>query len=132
MPSGSGTNDALDAKVYDTLVREFGEERARAILGGQPARRRAQVPDVVGKRAKPAPAIGRPKVRGVSWRERPDRAGRPKVSVRVYKRQGINCHDCGTRVPPGDEHLLVTTLATQYRYCPPCGLKASRGGGSGT
>lgn len=126
MARGSGINDALDARVYETLVAEFGEEKAKAILGGEPARRREQVPDVIGKKAKPMPAWGKPKVRGVSWRERTDRGAPPKFRLVRWRGRAVTCHECGTRIEPGEEHAVVTTMATQRRYCVTCGSAVIR------
>jgi hypothetical protein len=130
MPSGSGVNDALDRKVYETLVRDFGEEKAKQILGGEPARRRAQVPDVIGKKAKPGPALTRSdanRERGVDWKERADRDEDPRLKVVRYRRHGVECSACGVRVPGGDDHILVTyPRGPQRRFCPPCGVKEKR------
>lgn len=132
MGNSKGINPALDARIYERLVADFGEEKARSILGGEPAGYRKRVPKVVGVKPKRAPALvpNPNRVKGVSWRDRDDRLERPRVRTIIYRRQVVECYGCGRDVLAGDEHLLLTWTGggRQYRYCPPCGAEAAKGG----
>lgn len=129
--AGSGANPALDARIWDRLVAEHGEERARQIMGGEPARRRAQVPTRVGVKAKLGPALvpNPNRVKGVSWRDRDSRHEKPHARLLRFARKTVECETCARVVEANEDHLvLVWNRGRQHRFCPPCGAEAAKGG----
>lgn len=116
---GQAAWDAV-ARFMDLPDEAVADKRRR---GGRMADARG---GIVGVKPRPAPALTRAPgaPRGVDWKERKGQRGDPtdaKLSVLVVRGRRWRCTACDLMIEVGEEAVVVTTAATQRRYCPPCG-----------
>lgn len=144
MPNGKDHELAGDlAKLRAETIRTQGEAAWEAVArfidlpdddrhSSPGSRRDPTRGGIVGAKPKKAPALTRnpnaPK--GVSWRDLRGERGDPvRASLRlmaVRARSGARCVACDVLVPRGEDVAVVTTWATQRRFCPSCGTAELR------
>jgi hypothetical protein len=114
------------------LIEEFGEKRAREIMGDtRPVQRRKPVPEIVGAKERRLPALTRSGPTGnPGWRELRDLDeldGRPPnrvtgVRIATFRTAG-RCTGCAGEIVIGAEAMQIERLASKRWYCVACGQR---------
>lgn len=119
------------------LIDEFGEKRAREIMGDtRPVERRKPVPSHVGVKDKPLPALTRSggPTGNPGWQELRDldklndrKNPVQRVQIQTFRKAG-KCHGCGSEIVAGTEAMRVIRVSTSRWFCMACGTEEARRG----